>query len=315
MPGATVEAADLERQLDLVRAHAAGPIEGVFGPGSMLWAIDRESILFLGAGRALLMQLAHPWVATAIAEHSTTLADPIGRFHRTFEIVFTLVFGSLDQALATARRLHRRHAVVGGSMPAPLGPYAEGSRYRANDAAALLWVHATLVDTALLVHVRVLRPLRAEARERYYAEARIMGALFGIPLEEQPEDWTAFARYVEETLRSDRLAVGEAARRIGKSVLAGAGRLPVPRAYRDVTAALLPERLRAGFELPFGETEQRRAARALALVRRLYPVLPARLRHVAPYQEARARLAGRSRPDLPTRLLNRLWIGRDTMAP
>src|SRR4051812_48518609 len=101
---------DLERNLDHVRAEAAGQREGVFGPDSVLWQVDREVIIFLGAGRALLMQLAHPWVATAIAEHSTALDDPIGRFHRTFEIMFALVFGSLDSALTTARRLHRRHA-------------------------------------------------------------------------------------------------------------------------------------------------------------------------------------------------------------
>src|SRR5829696_2548426 len=73
-----VDAADLERSLDLVRAQAAGSAPGVFGPGSMLWQVDREALVFLGAGRALLLQLAHPWVATAIAEHSTALSDPIG---------------------------------------------------------------------------------------------------------------------------------------------------------------------------------------------------------------------------------------------
>ena len=76
---------------------AAGPADGVFGPGSTIWQVDREALVFLGAGRALLLQLAHPWVATAIAQHSKALSDPIGRFHRTFEIVFTLVFGSLDR--------------------------------------------------------------------------------------------------------------------------------------------------------------------------------------------------------------------------
>src|SRR3712207_6130795 len=105
--GRAIEAADLERQLADVRASAAGEAEGVFGPASLLWRVDRESALFLGAGRALLLQLAHPWVAAGIAQHSTTLADPIGRFHRTFEIMFTLVFGSLDQAVEAARRLHR----------------------------------------------------------------------------------------------------------------------------------------------------------------------------------------------------------------
>jgi uncharacterized protein (DUF2236 family) len=70
--------------------------------------------VFIGAGRALLMQLAHPSVATAIADHSSALSDPIRRFHRTFEIVFTMVFGSLDQALETSRRLHQRHDRVAG---------------------------------------------------------------------------------------------------------------------------------------------------------------------------------------------------------
>src|SRR5918997_3297965 len=106
-PALPVNAADLERNLEFVRLQSAGPEEGVFGPDSAIWQVDREALVFLGAGRALLMQLAHPWVATAIAEHSTALSDPIRRFHRPFERVFALVFGSLDQALATARRLRR----------------------------------------------------------------------------------------------------------------------------------------------------------------------------------------------------------------
>src|SRR3954447_11209573 len=103
-PPSTVPAIHLERGFEVVRSKAAGPTEGVFGAGSTIWQVDREALVFLGAGRALLLQLAHPWVSTAIAEHSTALSDPIGRSHRTFEIVFTLVFGSLEQALATSRR-------------------------------------------------------------------------------------------------------------------------------------------------------------------------------------------------------------------
>src|SRR4051794_35125802 len=128
----SIDAAVLEQSLALVRSHAAGAEAGVFGPNSQIWRIDREAAVFLGAGRALLMQLAHPWVATAIAQHSTALGDPIGRFHRTFQIVFTLVFGSLDQALSVSRRLHLRHAAIFGSLPEPIGPYPAGSRYRAN---------------------------------------------------------------------------------------------------------------------------------------------------------------------------------------
>jgi uncharacterized protein (DUF2236 family) len=107
---------DFESSLDTVREAAAGAIEGVFGPASLTWRIDREAAVFLGAGRALLLQLAHPWVAAAIAEHSRTFADPIGRFHRTFNTTFTMLLGTLDQALAAARRLPWRHAAVKGIL-------------------------------------------------------------------------------------------------------------------------------------------------------------------------------------------------------
>src|SRR5262249_10347297 len=93
----------LEQQLEFVGAEAPSTIAGVFGPASMTWRMNRESILFLAAGRALLLQLAHPWIAAAIAEHSTALTNPMMRFHRTFKMVFTLVFGTVDQALDAAR--------------------------------------------------------------------------------------------------------------------------------------------------------------------------------------------------------------------
>ena len=105
-----VRAENLERELALVRRSAAGPLAGIFGPSSLSWRIHRESAVFLGAGRTLLLQLAHPMIAAAIERHSQTFANPIGRFHRTFSIVFTFVFGKLEASLQAARRLQ----VVGG---------------------------------------------------------------------------------------------------------------------------------------------------------------------------------------------------------
>ncbi len=308
---ATIEI--LERRLEAVRAAAAGPAAGIFGPASVTWRVDREAITFLGAGRALLLQLAHPWVAAAIAEHSRAGADPIGRFHRTFDVVFTMVFGSLDQALAASRRLHRRHQAITGRMPADIGPFAKGSPYRANDIAALRWVFATLVDGAVQAHDMVLPALSRDERERYYAESKLFAGLFGLAPDDLPADWPGFAAYNEATWRSDILTVSPAARAIARDLLSGAGTLlHAPRWYRALTAALLPPRLRAPFDLPFGDRERRTADRALGAIRRLYPLLPPRLRYVAPYHEAMARLSGQP-PDPLTRLLNRVWIGRSTM--
>src|SRR5262249_27282089 len=79
--------------------------EGVFGPRSISWKVDRESALFLGAGRAALLQLAHPWVAAALDQHSSLRADPLARFHGTFRLIFSMVFGTLEQALAASRHI------------------------------------------------------------------------------------------------------------------------------------------------------------------------------------------------------------------
>jgi uncharacterized protein (DUF2236 family) len=307
--------AALERELAIVRDAAAESSAGAFGPNSVMWHIDKEAAIFLGAGRALLLQLAHPWVATAIAEHSRTLTDPIGRFHRTFNAMFTMVFGTTDQALAAARRLHQRHRRVGGTLAEAAGPFAANSRYEANDIAALRWVHATLIDTALVAYQLVCPPLSAEERERYWTEARLFAAFFGIPQDALPQSWAAFADGNEAMWRSDVLTVSDQARNIAEAILSGAGtRLPIPSWYRALTARLLPVRLREDFGLSYGELEHRATERALAVLRQVYPWVPACLRHVGPYQEARARLAGRQQPGATTQLLNRFWIGQKSMA-
>jgi uncharacterized protein (DUF2236 family) len=314
-PYAIVTEADLERELVMVRSAAVGGPAGIFGPDSVVWRIDREAAVFLGAGRALLLQLAHPWVAAAITQHSRSLADPIGRFHRTFSIVFTMVFGTTDQAIAAARRLHRRHAGISGTMGEHVGAFAAGSPYRANDVAALRWVHATLTDTALLSYQLVNPSLPGEDRERYYEEMRLFAALFGIPQSALPQSWADFARYVDDMFSSDTLAVGAAARSIAAALFSGAGtRLRAPFWYRALTASLLPPRLRDAFELPYRPSEQRSVERVLAVLRCIYPWMPPQLRHVAPYHEALALVAGRDRPAPLTRLLNRFWIGRGSMA-
>lgn len=311
---AEVSAADLERELVLVRAAAEGRPGGVFGPGSMVWQIDREAAIFLAAGRALLLQLAHPWVAMAIAEHSRSLADPIGRFHRTFGVVFTMVFGTTDETIDAARRLYRRHAAISGQLKESAGAFSVGSAYRANDVAALRWVFATLTDSAVVAFELVNPPLSRRERERYYQESRLFAAFFGIPQAALPQSWQAFSAYFEEMVGTGRLAVGDAARGTAVALFEGSGTwLRSPGWYRALTANLLPERLRDDFGLRYGPSEQRAVRCTLATLRVLYPRIPFQLRYVAPYHEACARLAGRQ-PGALNRKLNRFWIGRNSMA-
>jgi uncharacterized protein (DUF2236 family) len=272
----------------------------------MMWRVNRESILFAAAARALLLQLAHPWVAAAIADHSQAVQQPIRRFHRTFAVVFAQIFGTLDQALAAARGLHRRHSQVTGTLKSAIGAFEAGSAYCANNVAALRWVHATLIDSAVVAHDLLLAPLTEDMRERYFADSRLFAALFGIPQNALPANYREFAGYVDQMLESPVLTVSPVARQIGRQLLAGNDvSSGMPAGYRGLTMMLLPERLRDEFGLHYWPAERR----AIAWGRAVYPLLPARLRYVAPYHEAMERLAGRPAPTLTTQLLNRFWIG------
>ena len=309
---ATSEA--LEARLAETLAEGPGNPAGLFGPDSVLWHVNREAVLFLGAGRALLLQLAHPWVAAAIVGHSRALSDPIGRFHRTFDAVYSMVFGTVEQAQSAARRLHRRHGAITGTLPDHAGPFPAGSSYRANETSALAWVHATLAETALMVHDRVLPPLSPAQREHYWTDSCRLARMFGLQAEDLPADWASFERQCRTLWDSPTAAVTDEARRVADALFHRRNSwLRAPGWYLDLTASLLPERVRHGFGLPYGPLQQRRAERVLAWARRVYPRLPAPLRHVAPYQEAMARIDGRPMPGLSVRTLNRFWIGRSRL--
>jgi uncharacterized protein (DUF2236 family) len=304
---------DMERLWTSVRDDTSDPREGIFGPSSLSWKVNREAALFLGAGRAALLQLAHPWVAAALDQHSNLRSDPLARFHNTFRVVFTMVFGTLDQALAASRHLYFLHTRIQGELPASAAAYARGAHYEANEVHALRWVYATLVESALLAYGSVLPPLSAHEREIYYSESKKMAALFGIAATALPPDWSGFAAYNRAMWASDDLAVDSLSREMALGVLHGRGsRVPVPDWYRALTAAQLPERFRSEFALEYGQREQDAMARAANWLRRIYHRLPAVVRFVGPYREARARLLGRRVGPL-IGLSNRFWMGEPRM--
>lgn len=296
----------LEARLERLRAEVRDPRAGVFGPGSKVWEVNGEAASFLGAGRAALLQLAHPWVAQAIEDHSQTRDDPFGRFQRTFFHVFRMVYGDLDTALRSARAVHAVHQRIAGALPG-------GGSYRANDPHALLWVHATLWDTSVLCFEAVVRPLGDAEKERYYDETRRFAWLFGIPDEVLPPDWGAFRAWVAGMLEGDVLAVGPPAAEIGRflfrPLVPGTG--PLLRRYGELTAWWLPERLAEGFGLSRGGAAGRRRTDAfLRRTARAWRHLPRRVRYLPPYLDACRRVAGRRGRDPVGDALLRLWMGR-----
>jgi uncharacterized protein (DUF2236 family) len=300
----------------LLRATASSIVDaraGIFGPQSISWRINRESALFLGVGRAALLQLAHPWVAVALEQHSSLMDDPIARFHNTFRVVFTMIFGSKAQAFKAARALHTLHTTIRGELPSAVAGYPGGSRYEANFVPALRWVYATLIDSAVMAYECVLPALTQDEKERYYAESKVLAGLFGIPASELPADWSAFRSYFDAMCGSDALGANDRSRELSYALLKGAGsRVRPPRWYRALTVAWMPERLREEFGLRFGLDEKRAVEGVRRWLPRVYRALPSPIRFTGPYREARARLLGRG-PGLLIRASNRFWMGEARM--
>lgn len=283
---------DLEQHLEALRQEVREPRLGLYGPHTLSWKIGRESIVFLGGGRAALLQLSHPFVAHAIEQHSRTKIDLVGRFQRTFSNVYSMIFGDLDHALRSARRVHAFHATVHGTITEDVGIFRNGTRYHANDEDALLWVHATLVDTAMLVFDRCVRRLSDDEKDRYWRESFRFARLFGISKHVLPPRYPDFRRYFDGMLASDVIVAGRPAREMAGFLLRAPTQLHVPamHAYRLITASLLPERLRVQLGIPITENEERIARALIRAFGAAYRVLPRRLRYVPAYVEAMSRI-------------------------
>ena len=103
----------------------------LFDPKGTFWQVSSESVLLLGGGTALLMQLAHPKIAAAVADHSDFRQHPIQRLYRTIKTMQGLIFG--DQALSLAATEHVRHihTRVHGTMSEGTSLYPAGTQYSA----------------------------------------------------------------------------------------------------------------------------------------------------------------------------------------
>src|SRR2546422_10878417 len=95
---------------------------GLYADDSITRRVNRENILLLGGGRALLMQLAHPKVAAGVDEHSDFRTHPIQRLRRTIRMIMAIVFGDRDTALAAARAVNQPHGRVRGKGYRALAP-------------------------------------------------------------------------------------------------------------------------------------------------------------------------------------------------
>jgi uncharacterized protein (DUF2236 family) len=300
-------------QLEVLKKKSLDPAEGLFGPDSMFWEVNKHSVNFFGAGRAALMQLAHPWVASAVFDHSETVGDPFGRFQRTFTNVWTMIFGSVDQLLKCCIAVHNIHRGMQGKIHSEAGAFAQGSHYQANEVNSMLWVHATLWEGAVKTYELFVRELTSAEKNQYYEESKLFAYCFGIREEDLPPTWDDFMAYCEAMWNSDQLTVTPQALETASYLfeLDQPALKPVLNHFKVMTSMMMPERLREGFQLP-PATPKNMASfrRTTAIIRNVHPWLPRRVTYLPTYVEARRRMRGLGEPDFVTAKLNQVLVGK-----
>jgi uncharacterized protein (DUF2236 family) len=266
----------------------SGPIDPrwLFTPDRQIWTIDRETVLLLGAGRALLLQFAHPLVAAGVAEHSAFARDRLGRLRRTLDMSYALVFGDLGTARAAVHRMDTVHARVHGVLPEAVGRFPTGTPYDAMDPELRLWVHATLIDTSLVVYQRFVTPLSHAQQAEYWADSCAVAQFLGIPELMIPTTLTDFQDYVARTLTRD-VAVGPSARTLARLIFHSGGPMLVPAMgfLKLITVGLLPPEVRRQYGYRWSPGRARLLDAFAAAVRAALPAMPRVLR-VAPAARA-----------------------------
>ncbi len=235
------------------------------------------------------MQAAHPLVIAGARETGFYERNPWKRLQRTLILTYAITFGTKAEAHAAAERINDVHARVHGIDA------VTGRTYDALDPELLLWVHACLVDSALLFEELTVGKLDASGRQRFHEEQMLAAGLVKIPPEIIPPTVSALRAYMNEVIDRGDLRVTDAARRVAdlfSDPPAEAEWRPVLNSVSRLAFATLPPKLRADFGIPLSRAKRAAMQATFAAIRWGRPLLPPKVRYIAPYQMWRQRQRG-----------------------
>jgi uncharacterized protein (DUF2236 family) len=276
---------------------------------TITWQRASDARMFVAAGYALLLQVAHPTVGAGVSEHSQFRLDPWGRLFRTLDYTYTMVYGGPQAAGEMGRRIRAFHRQITGMLP-------DGRRYSALEPDAYAWVHATLAAAIVDAHELFGRPFSPRERQELWTQWRTLGRLLGIRDRDLPAQWGGFRTYFRQTI-DDTLAhtaaVDEVLAALARPsppeapLLAAAVWTPVQislgHVIRLTSIGLLGEQLRERFDLPWSSRQQRQLGLLAALLRAGTPLMPSWLQSTGPgYLRQRARAIARGDVAAPGRL-------------
>jgi uncharacterized protein (DUF2236 family) len=239
---------------------------GHFGPDSASWQVHREVTVLFGGARAVLMQAAHPLVIAGARKTGFYERSPWKRLQRTLILTYTITFGTISQAAAAAERINEVHARISGIDE------ITGLPYDALDPELLLYVHACLVDSAMLA-----------------------AEMVKIPREIIPPTVPALRGYLADVMDSGIIRVSDSASMVADLFLdppREAEWRPVLRGVSRLAFGTLPPAMREMYGMRMTPSRLAAMRAALGATKALRPLLPPKYRYIAPYNDWRLRRAG-----------------------
>ena len=242
-----------------------------------------------GGARALLMQAAHPLVSAGARQTSFYARDPWKRLVRTVQLQLIIAFGSKDEANRTAQRINQLHEKIRGVDP------VTGQPYDGLDPDLLLWVHATLEESALMMYEKTVRLLTSAERDQYHQENLISAELILLPPEHVPPTFDDLVDYIEGVVKGNELLLTDVALEVYDLMRGG----PVPYHTKPVwqfvafaARGTLPPELQDLYNIKWDPNRQRVLDANFNMLRRTHRFIPGRFRTVRPAVWAERRMAG-----------------------
>jgi uncharacterized protein (DUF2236 family) len=241
-----------------------------FPDDSAIRRVSREACMLTGAGRAILLQIAHPQVGQGVSDHSRFTEDPMKRLRGTLYFVYGIALGTANEAEWIAGVVSRIHSHV-------VGP-----GYSADDPELQLWVAATLYQSSQQCYELAFGPMPRAMSEELCRQSSASLTLLGCPEGVWPSSVDEFEAYWQRQV--DTLEVTDAAKEICRNLMTAKNipwyfRASMPL-NRLLTAGLLPARIREDYELPWNRRREMIFRLSLRALRVVYPRVPKVLRRL-----------------------------------
>jgi uncharacterized protein (DUF2236 family) len=231
-----------------------------------------ETALLLGAGSAVMYQLALVGVGRGVAEHSNTFDRPLDRLRTTLTYVYGILLGTEEERAAIARMVNKAHVPV------------KGDGYTAFDPYLQLWVAATLTYTGEQMYEKVFGPMDPASRERAYREGWAIGTALQVTDDMWPATRAEFDDYWARM--QGELTPDPKVQRYARLLLTPSWKLwflaPLIMLQSLVTRGNLSPEARDVLGLPWSTRDQKRYDAFWRVFRATYPRLPKWLRTLYP---------------------------------